>query len=326
MEHLVINKVNKSYGQNKVIRDLSLSVQKGELLSLLGESGSGKTTLLKLITGIEKVDSGTIYLQDIDISCEPIQKRNIGMVFQDYALFPHLTAIENIEFGPKMMGVSKAVRRKQAIELLERVQMGSLQHRYPHQLSGGQKQRVAMGRALAVNPEVLLLDEPFSSLDINLRMEMCDFIKGLQRDMHITTILVTHDREEAMRVSDRLVLIEKGVVIQVGKPEEVYYHPNSIRSARYLGDINILPDMTGTGLGELCFRPEAVEMFAESQEGAMEAIVQERIFTGVKVVYILQTGEHKIKAATIGFHNDFHIGQRVFIKIGTRGQVPCTEK
>lgn len=319
MEYLVINQINKSYGQNKVISDLSLTLRKGELLSLLGESGSGKTTLLRLLAGIEKQDSGTMHIEDIDISEVPIQKRNIAMVFQDYTLFPHLTVLENIEFGPKMTGVSKAIRRKQSIELLEKVQLDNMQHRYPHQLSGGQKQRVAIGRALATKPKILLLDEPFSSLDVNLRLDMCDFMKRLQRDMNITTILVTHDREEAMRVSDRLVIIDKGAIIQVGKPEDVYNNPNSIISARYLGDINKVPDMTEFGFGEMYFRPEAVELFAEYREGCMEAIVEERIFTGERVAYTLQTNGTNIKAVVVGIHKNFEVGKKVFISINKQG-------
>lgn len=326
MEYLKISQLNKSYAANKVLRDLSLAVHKGELLSLLGESGSGKTTLLKLLLGIERQDAGAIYIEGIEISSVPIQKRNIAMVFQDYALFPHLTVIENIEFGPKMRGISKALRNKKAKELLEKVQLDNMQHRYPHELSGGQKQRVAIARALATEPKLLLLDEPFSSLDVNLRLEMCDFIKRLQGETKITTILVTHDREEAMRVSDRLVIIDKGAIIQVGKPEEVYNHPNSIISAKYLGDINILSEGIVSGIGEICFRPEAVQLFAEYQEGCIEAVVQERIFTGEKISYILQTRGTSIKAMTIGTQKSFEVGQQVFIIIGTRGKVSWPRK
>ena len=231
----------KTYGNHPVLRDFSLTVGHGEFVTLLGPSGCGKTTLLRLIAGFETPDSGSIVLDGVDLLALPPERRQVNTVFQSYALFPHLTVFENVAFGPRLKGVTGTTLRSLVDSALADVRMGDFADRYPDQLSGGQQQRVAVARAVINQPRVLLLDEPLSALDARLRREMQGELKRLQRDLNLTFILVTHDQEEALSMSDRVVVMEGGRIAQIGTPREVYEDPNSLYVARFIGDINLFP-------------------------------------------------------------------------------------
>jgi putative spermidine/putrescine transport system ATP-binding protein len=237
---LRIENLRKEFGATPVVNGLDLDIKQGEFVSLLGASGCGKTTTLQMIAGFEKPTSGRIWLNGKDITDVPPSKREIGIVFQNYALFPHMTVEENILFGLVLRKVDKAAQRKRLGELLDLVHLVGLEARYPRELSGGQQQRVAIARALAIKPNVLLLDEPFSNLDARLRADMQNEVKRLQIETGITTILVTHDQAEAMALSDRLAIMHKGVALQVDTPQATYDHPASRYVGNFLGNINIL--------------------------------------------------------------------------------------
>ena len=244
---LKISGLNVGYDGGAVLKDLNLEVGEGEFLSLLGPSGCGKSTLLKAIAGIIPVKSGSICLGDRELTGCPVHKRGTVVVFQDMRLFPHMTVAENVAFPLRMQGVSRARRLRTAEELLKKVQMEGLGHRLPGALSGGQQQRVALARALAAKPELLLLDEPFSALDENLREDMRTLVLSLHREFGITVILVTHDREEALSMSDRVALMFEGRIAQIGTPWEVYNRPECRRVADYFGDCVYLPGYVKNG-------------------------------------------------------------------------------
>ena len=236
--------INKSFGSFAALRDVSLHVPTGELVALLGPSGSGKTTLLRIIAGLEQPDpgSGEIRFHDEDVRGRPIGDRRAGFVFQHYALFRHMTVFENIAFGlrvrPRAHRPSDGEIRDRVHALLELVQMRSLAHRHPRQLSGGQRQRVALARALAVEPRILLLDEPFGALDAKVRKELRAWLRRLHEQIHVTTVFVTHDQDEALEVSDQVVVMNAGRIEQVGTPDSVFHHPASEFVMDFLGDVN----------------------------------------------------------------------------------------
>lgn len=230
----------KYYEKSAVIKDLSLEVEKGELFVLLGASGSGKSTLLRMIAGLSSVDAGEIYLHGRNVSKLPIQERGVGFVFQNYSLFRHLTVADNIAFGLDVKRVSRKERDKRVNELLALIGLSDFGERKPAQLSGGQQQRVALARALAPNPQVLLLDEPFGALDVNIRTQLRRNLREIQQRLGVTAILVTHDQEEAFELADRIGIIERGQLLEVGKPDEVYRKPKHRFTANFLGKVNFL--------------------------------------------------------------------------------------
>ena len=245
---LDIQNLSVSYDADVVLKELSLTVNEGEFVSLLGPSGCGKSTLLKTIAGILPAARGSICLGGTDITRLPVHRRGTVVVFQDMRLFPHMTILDNVAFPLKMQGVPKAERLETAARLLEKVQLGGYGTRKPAELSGGQQQRVALARALAAKPHLLLLDEPFSALDENLREEMRLLVKQLHRDFGMTTILVTHDREEALSMSDRVAMMFGGSIHQFDTPETVYHRPASRAAANYFGDCLYLPGSVTGGL------------------------------------------------------------------------------
>ena len=245
---LEIQNLTAGYEDEAVLKNLSLSVREGEFLSLLGPSGCGKTTLMKSIAGILPPRGGRIFLDGQDITNLPIHKRGTTVVFQDMRLFPHKTVAENVEFPLKMQGVPKAERRKTAEKLLHSVQMAGFENRRPAELSGGQQQRIALARALAAQPKLLLLDEPFSALDENLREDMRSLVLRLKEEFAMTVILVTHDREEALSMSDRVALLFGGELAQTGTPREVYSRPVSRQAADYFGNCVYIPGRAENGL------------------------------------------------------------------------------
>lgn len=238
-----IRHLSKQFGTFTALRDVSLEVQSGELLALLGPSGSGKTTLLRVIAGLETADSGQVRFNNEDTTHQSIRNRQVGFVFQHYALFRNMTIFENVAFGlrvrPKHSRLKDAEIRERVTNLLKLVQLDWLADRYPHQLSGGQRQRIALARALAVEPKVLLLDEPFGALDAKVRKELRIWLRRLHDDMHITSVFVTHDQEEALEVSDRVVVMNEGRIEQIGTPDEVYERPANPFVYEFLGHVNL---------------------------------------------------------------------------------------
>ncbi|CUX70136.1 MULTISPECIES: ABC transporter ATP-binding protein [Agrobacterium] len=238
-ETLVLTGVQKAYAATVAVRDLDLRVAAGELVALLGPSGCGKTTTLRMVAGFEHPDAGSITIGGNEISALPPHRRNLGMVFQNYSLFPHRTVAENIGFGLKMAGLARAEKDRRVAEMLDLIQLPGRKDMYPAQLSGGQQQRVALGRSLVVNPKVLLLDEPLGALDKSLRESMQFEIRSMQQRLGITTLLVTHDQEEALSMSDRVAVMNAGRILQIGSPTDIYDRPQSRFVAEFLGTSNI---------------------------------------------------------------------------------------
>ena len=238
-----IRNVHKQFGNFHALRDVSLDIDSGELVALLGPSGCGKTTLLRIIAGLETADTGTIAFSGEDTTHVHVRERQVGFVFQHYALFRHMTVFENVAFGlrmkPRNQRPTDSVIQQKVHDLLNLVQLDWLADRYPSQLSGGQRQRIALARALAVEPKVLLLDEPFGALDAKVRKELRRWLRRLHDDLHVTSIFVTHDQEEALEVADRVVLMNSGSVEQIGSPQEVWDHPASPFVYGFLGDVNL---------------------------------------------------------------------------------------
>jgi sulfate transport system ATP-binding protein len=272
-----ITNVNKRFGNFQALNEINLNIQTGELVALLGPSGCGKTSLLRIIAGLETPDTGSIVFHGEDVSSRDVRDRNVGFVFQHYALFRHMTVFDNVAFGlrmkPKRQRPSEAVIAERVHELLNLVQLDWLADRYPEQLSGGQRQRIALARALAVEPKVLLLDEPFGALDAKVRKELRRWLARLHEEVHLTSVFVTHDQEEAMEVADRIVVMNKGVVEQIGTPTEVYQQPASDFVYHFLGDANRL--QLGDGQ-QILFRPHEISLsrdfIADYQAGEVRDI------------------------------------------------------
>ena len=240
MAEMRIENLNKSFGKNHVLKDINLSVKGGEFISVLGPSGCGKTTLLRVIAGLEAQDSGRVYIGDECVDNIHARKRGAVIVFQDFGLFPHMTAKQNIDFGLAVKKLSRSEREKKITYMLDVMQIGDKAEFYPHELSGGQKQRVALARACALEPRLLLLDEPFSALDRSLRDDMREFVSKLQRDLGITTVIVTHDKEEAFMLSQRVAVIIDGKLLQYDSPEKIYTRPETIEISDFIGDANYI--------------------------------------------------------------------------------------
>ncbi len=238
---LSIDGLKKSFANQLVLDDFSLDVQGGEFITLLGPSGCGKTTLLRLVAGFDHPDGGTILLDGENLLTQPAEKRQVNTVFQSYALFPHLNVADNIGFGLRLKKIRGRQLRDQIVSVLRQVKMEEYARRYPHQLSGGQQQRIAMARAIVNKPKILLLDEPLSALDARLRREMQIELKRLQRQLGIAFIFVTHDQDEALSMSDRVVVMKEGRIAQLGTPRQVYEQPANLYVARFIGEINVFP-------------------------------------------------------------------------------------
>jgi putative spermidine/putrescine transport system ATP-binding protein len=261
MSFLVLQNLEKRFGANKVVHDFSLSIDQGEFVSLLGPSGCGKTTVLRMVAGFETPSGGSIRLAGDDVTRTHTRQRNIGMVFQSYALFPNLTVADNIGFGLKVGGATRKSIEERVSIMLKLIGLTGLEQRYPYQLSGGQQQRVALARALARQPQVLLLDEPLSALDAKIRASLRSEIRNIQRALGITTIFVTHDQEEALSLSDRVVVMNAGLIEQVGQPHEIYNRPASQFVAQFVGTLNTVTARVldpGTGRIEIGGHPMAL--------------------------------------------------------------------
>jgi sulfate/thiosulfate transport system ATP-binding protein len=237
---IVVEELNKSFGRFRAVDDVSFAAPEGKITALLGPSGSGKSTALRMIAGLETVDSGRIYLGGDDQTFKSVQERRVGFVFQHYALFRHMTVRQNVTFGLTVRKEAKEARKNRVDELLELVQLEHFAHRYPDQLSGGQRQRVALARALAPRPRVLLLDEPFGALDARVRQDLREWLDRLHHELGITSLLVTHDQEEALELADRIVVMHEGRVQQIGTSDEVYNHPATPFIAGFVGAANVI--------------------------------------------------------------------------------------
>jgi sulfate transport system ATP-binding protein len=283
---IAVVEVTKSFGDFAALRDVSVAIPEGSLTALLGPSGSGKSTLLRVIAGLEQPDSGQVLLNDEDVTAQPARERGVGMVFQHYAAFKHMTVYDNVAFGLTIRKRPKAEIAKRVHELLELVQLEGLAKRYPAQLSGGQRQRMALARALAVEPSVLLLDEPFGALDARVRQELRAWLRRLHEEVHVTTIIVTHDQEEAMEVAGQIVVLNDGRVEQVGSPRELYEQPANEFVMSFVGPVN--------RLGDTFVRPHDVELLLEPDAGCSEAMVERVVHLGfeVRVELVRDDGQH----------------------------------
>jgi putative spermidine/putrescine transport system ATP-binding protein len=275
--------IRRVYGDVIAVAGIDLDIGAGEFFTLLGPSGSGKTTTLRVIAGFERPDAGTVELQGIDVTRVAPAQRAVNTVFQDYALFPHMTVAENVEYGLRVRGMARRDRRARAEDVLARVRLPGLGDRKPAQLSGGQRQRVALARAIVNGPPVLLLDEPLGALDLKLRQEMQIFLKALQRDLGITFVYVTHDQEEALTMSDRLAVFNEGRIEQVGSPAEVYEHPQTEFVAGFVGISNVL-QRDGR---RITIRPEKIRMIlGEAGEGE-PGTVREVVYVGMVTRFVV---------------------------------------
>jgi sulfate/thiosulfate transport system ATP-binding protein len=274
----------KSFGDFQALKDVSIEVPTGSLTALLGPSGSGKSTLLRAIAGLETLEAGRVLIDGEDVSSKPTQKREVGFVFQHYAAFKHMTVYENVGFGLKIRKWKKPRIDARVHELLQLVQLEGLAERYPSQLSGGQRQRMALARALAVEPQVLLLDEPFGALDAKVRKDLRTWLRRLHDEMHVTTIFVTHDQEEAMDVAEQLVVMNEGRVEQSGSADDLYEHPANEFVMSFVGEVN--------RLGDHFVRPHDIQVALDADDGAEEAMVQRIVALGfeIRVEFVLADG------------------------------------
>ncbi|MDO5103531.1 MAG: sulfate ABC transporter ATP-binding protein [Lautropia sp.] len=292
---ILIQNLNKRFGQTVVCDDISLAIGSGELVALLGPSGSGKTSLLRIIAGLEQPDSGQVLFHGKDATQDDPRARQVGFVFQHYALFNHMTIFENVAFGlrvmPRAVRPTEAAIREKVMSLLQLVQLDWLADRYPSQLSGGQRQRIALARALAVEPRVLLLDEPFGALDAQVRKSLRRWLRRLHDEMHVTSVFVTHDQDEAMEVADRVVVLNKGRVEQNGSPEEVYDRPATPFVLKFLGDVNLFRGHFDSRAGEaggdparpeevVYVRPHEIDVLAEPQPGTLPVRFSQALTVG----------------------------------------------
>ena len=331
-----IENVSKQFGSFKAVDQVNLEIQSGSLVALLGPSGSGKSTLLRLIAGLETTDSGKIWLTGKDATYQSVQERNIGFVFQHYALFKHMTVRQNIAFGLEIRKVLRKQIKARVDELLELVQLGSLGDRYPSQLSGGQRQRVALARALAVQPKVLLLDEPFGALDAKVRKDLRSWLRRLHDEVHVTTVFVTHDQEEAMEVSDEIVVMNKGRVEQVGTPAEIYDNPATPFVMSFIGPVNVLPSSSRlfqeTGFDavqpQIFLRPHDVVVDVNPNCTTAAARVNRLIHLGweIQAEIILDDGQVVIAHLTRERFDQLNlqVNQRVYVKPKEARSFPLT--
>lgn len=328
MSALVIESLKIAYGNTVAVKNLDLTIGQGQLVSLLGPSGSGKTSVLRAIGGYLAPTSGSIKIDGRDITRDPPQFRDMGMVFQNFVLFPHMTVMGNVEFGLRTRGIAKPERQRRVFEVLEMVQMARFHDRLPFQLSGGQQQRVALARALVIRPTVLLMDEPMGALDAKLRAQAQEEIRAVQREVGVTTILVTHDQQEAMAMSDRIVVMRDGEIMDEGDPGRLYREPRNAFTAEFLGSTTLLPvDILGAennlarvrvsgltheflakgarpdnGIGYVSLRPEDIKCSREPVNGSVPGRVRKRMFYGVNTFL-------KVEAPDVG----------TFLALETRG-------
>lgn len=306
---LQLKGIRKAFDETEVLKGIDLDIARGEFITLLGSSGCGKTTTLRIIAGLETPDAGQVLLEEQDITGLEPNKRSVNTVFQNYALFPHMNVADNIGYGLKLKKTPKAQIAQRVEQMLKLVQLEGYEKRMPDQLSGGQRQRVAIARAVVNEPKVLLLDEPLGALDLKLRRQMQLELKRLQKQLGITFIYITHDQEEAINMSDRIAVMNEGVLEQVGTPNEIYYRPRTSYVANFVGNANILR----CGQKTWAIRTENILLNGEPECGR-EALVLEKSFAGgqLRILFELQDGQ-KLTASRYGIDADVQVGSKVMI-------------
>ena len=323
MSYLRVRNLNKSFNGKEVLKGINIDVLDGEFLCLLGPSGCGKTTLLRLIAGLTDLDEGAIYLNERNITHLDPSKREFGIVFQSYALFPNMTVYRNIEFALAQKGIKKSEIKEKIAEVLETVGLSEEVNKYPRELSGGQQQRVAIARAIVVKPKFLLLDEPMSALDAKVRVKLRNDIKRLQREFKITTIMVTHDQEEAMSIADRIVVLNKGEVMQVGTPEQIYKAPENLFIAQFIGESNLvkLSDKTCT------VRPEDIYLY-NNFLGENRGVINDIEFKGSFMSVSIKTGDPSFEDKVLSYVGtrqweklELSVGDRVSFDMNINGSL-----
>lgn len=323
---IIIEQVSKNFGSFQALEQINLNVKAGTLVALLGPSGSGKSTLLRAIAGLEPPDSGSIIINGRDTTHLDIRKRNIGFVFQHYALFKHLTVRQNIAFGLELRKKSAQFTKQRVEELLELIQLQGLANRYPSQLSGGQRQRVALARALAVDPEVLLLDEPFGALDAKVRKELRAWLRKLHDEVHVTSVFVTHDQEEAMEVADEIVIMNQGRIEQIGTPSEIYDHPANPFVMSFIGEVNVLPSQvplfdsvsSQVSANYGFVRPHDLELQIDANNHGSQAIIKRIIHLGSEIQVELGLPNDTLVVSHLTREKfddlDLKLGQQIFVQ------------
>lgn len=324
---ILIDNVSKRFGSFQAVAEVDLKIKNGSLVALLGPSGSGKSTLLRLIAGLETPDTGRIIINSADVTNESVQSRGIGFVFQHYALFKHMTIRENIAFGLELRKAPKGRIKERVEELLDLVHLRGMGDRYPSQLSGGQRQRVALARTLAVEPQVLLLDEPFGALDAKVRKELRASLRELHERVNVTTVFVTHDQEEAMELADEIVVFNKGRVEQVGTPAEIYDHPATPFVMSFIGPVNVLPSTAGIfgrqnlpgASSQVFLRPHDIEIHIKPEENTALAKVNRIIHLGWEIVVELSLKDSQQMTAHLTRDRYLQLQlqpeQRVYVKL-----------
>lgn len=339
MSEIRVINAKKVFGDTTVIENLNVTIPDGTLFTLLGPSGCGKTTLLRMIAGFNSIEGGDFYFGETRINDMEPSKRNIGMVFQNYAIFPHLTVAENVAFGLKQRKLDKKVIQEQTDKFLKTMQIDQYRDRKPEQLSGGQQQRVALARALAINPDVLLMDEPLSNLDAKLRVDMRQAIREIQHEVGITTVYVTHDQEEAMAISDHIAVMYQGEIQQIGKPKELYHRPSNTFVATFIGRTNIIPAQLRVENGQATLHfeggyqlnvPELAtqesqrvlvsirpEEFMRTSDGDIEAEILDSVYLGQNTEYYMTVPfADKVQVSEEStFNEDFGPGDKVKLAI-----------
>ena len=354
MATVSLDRMTKRYGEVPAVDRVTFDVAEGEFLVLLGPSGCGKTTTLRLMSGFADADEGTIHIGGRDVTREPPYRRNLGVVFQNYALFPHLSVFENVAFGLRRRAIDKADLTARVRRALSLVKLDDFEQRLPRQLSGGQQQRVAIARALVIEPDVLLLDEPLSNLEAKLRLAVRQEIRRLQKSLKITTIMVTHDQDEAMSMGDRLVVMNRGRIEQVGSPQQLYGDPQSLFVASFIGRGNFLPGgiasdravfRTESGLEVACarpvsgaatlmIRPEAIRLSGHAASGpnVFEGEVQEAVYLGAasEILVRLRSGDTLLATAPGGgtalADVPYKVGQPIWAKIEQEAAIPIADE
>jgi spermidine/putrescine ABC transporter ATP-binding subunit len=355
-----LDEVTKKFGDNVAVSDIDLEVRQGELLTLLGPSGCGKTTTLRMLAGFEEPTNGTLYIDGEDVTSTPPYHREVGMVFQQYALFPHMTVYDNIAFGLEMEDSPYGQVNERVTEMIEKVRLAGMGDRYPDQLSGGQQQRVALARALAIEPEVLLLDEPLSNLDKQLREEMRSELLRLHESMDVTMVYVTHNQQEALTISDRMAILSDGQIHQVGTPEEVYKYPNNEFVAEFIGDANIFEGKVSANKENrynvsLCtedeislqsstvvndkyvkcgmevtvlLRPEQFKIGVSNENNTLKGTVQKINYIGSKVVCSISIGDRVIQVdkPESGDYKNINVGDDLEVSFNKNEPVVFAEE